>query len=210
MNNLRTDQHRDVREHFGERRDLATSERQRGRVGDVGHIHPSGADNARPSLDALQAQQVRRNTRPTEHVDNHNIGAGRGCPLERVPGVAHLHGQGETVRRKPSRDQFGQRRVQLDHTLGRAGPRGRDVAREWRGQVNMIREWYKPHMERLYDHVHMRIGDLDQLELLSSQYQTRERFITELTLDPPNATDGWPRSARNTATGTNCAPTGCT
>jgi DNA helicase-2/ATP-dependent DNA helicase PcrA len=58
--------------------------------------------------------------------------------------------------------------------------------REWRGQINMIREWYKPHMERLYDHVHTRIGDLDQLELLSSQYGTRERFITELTLDPPS------------------------
>jgi DNA helicase-2/ATP-dependent DNA helicase PcrA len=43
-------------------------------------------------------------------------------------------------------------------------------------------------MERMYEHVHMRIGDLDQLELLSSQYQTRERFVTELTLDPPNAT----------------------
>jgi DNA helicase-2/ATP-dependent DNA helicase PcrA len=60
--------------------------------------------------------------------------------------------------------------------------------REWRGQINMIREWYRPLMERLYEHVHTRIGDLDQLELLSSQYQTRERFISELTLDPPNAT----------------------
>jgi DNA helicase II / ATP-dependent DNA helicase PcrA len=60
--------------------------------------------------------------------------------------------------------------------------------REWRGQIALIREWYKPHMERMYEHVHMRIGDLDQLELLSSQYQTRERFVTELTLDPPNAT----------------------
>jgi len=60
--------------------------------------------------------------------------------------------------------------------------------REWRGQIHLVREWYKPHMERLYEHVHMRIGDLDQLELLSSQYQTRERFVTELTLDPPQAT----------------------
>ena len=60
--------------------------------------------------------------------------------------------------------------------------------REWRGQINMVREWYKPHMERMYEHVHTRIGDLDQIELLSSQYQSRERFITELTLDPPNAT----------------------
>jgi DNA helicase-2/ATP-dependent DNA helicase PcrA len=63
-----------------------------------------------------------------------------------------------------------------------------DPTREWRGQINMIREWYKPHMERMYEHVHTRIGDLDQLELLSSQYLTRERFVTELTLDPPQAT----------------------
>jgi DNA helicase-2/ATP-dependent DNA helicase PcrA len=63
-----------------------------------------------------------------------------------------------------------------------------DPAREWRGQIGMIREWYKPLMERLYEHVHMRIGDLDQLELLSGQYPTRERFVTELTLDPPNGT----------------------
>lgn len=63
-----------------------------------------------------------------------------------------------------------------------------EPGREWRGQINMIRDWYKPHMERLYDHVHTRIGDLDQLELLSTQYPSRERFITELTLDPPHAT----------------------
>jgi len=63
-----------------------------------------------------------------------------------------------------------------------------DPAREWRGQIALAREWYKPHMERMYEHVHTRIGDLDQLELLSSQYQTRERFVSELTLDPPHAT----------------------
>jgi DNA helicase-2/ATP-dependent DNA helicase PcrA len=63
-----------------------------------------------------------------------------------------------------------------------------DPAREWRGQIAVAREWYKPHMERLYEHVHTRIGDLDQLELLSSQYPTRERFVTELTLDPPAGT----------------------
>ena len=60
--------------------------------------------------------------------------------------------------------------------------------RQWVGQIGLIREWYKPHMERMYEHVHMRIGDLDQIELLSSQYPSRERFVTELTLDPPNAT----------------------
>jgi DNA helicase-2/ATP-dependent DNA helicase PcrA len=63
-----------------------------------------------------------------------------------------------------------------------------DPQRQWIGQVNMVREWYRPHFERIYEHFHTRVGDLDQLELLSGQYPNRERFLTELTLDPPNAT----------------------
>jgi DNA helicase II / ATP-dependent DNA helicase PcrA len=60
--------------------------------------------------------------------------------------------------------------------------------RPWPGQVNLVREWYRPHFERLYEQFHTRMGDLEQLELLSGQYPSRERFLTELTLDPPNAT----------------------
>jgi DNA helicase-2/ATP-dependent DNA helicase PcrA len=60
--------------------------------------------------------------------------------------------------------------------------------RPWPGQVHLAREWYKPQFERIYEHFHTRLGDLDQLELLSGQYPSRERFLTELTLDPPNAT----------------------
>jgi DNA helicase-2/ATP-dependent DNA helicase PcrA len=63
-----------------------------------------------------------------------------------------------------------------------------DPQREWRGQVHAAREWYRPNFERLYEHFHTRLGDLDQLELLSGQYASRERFLTELTLDPPDAT----------------------
>jgi DNA helicase-2/ATP-dependent DNA helicase PcrA len=60
--------------------------------------------------------------------------------------------------------------------------------RPWVGQLNMARDWYRPHFERLYDQFHTRLGDLEQLELLSTQFPSRERFLTELTLDPPNAT----------------------
>jgi len=60
--------------------------------------------------------------------------------------------------------------------------------RPWPGQVRLVREWYQPHLERIYEHVHTRLGDLDQFEQLSGQYPSRERFITELTLDPPHAT----------------------
>jgi len=63
-----------------------------------------------------------------------------------------------------------------------------DPQRPWAGQVHQVREWYQRHLERLYEHFHTRLGDLDQLELLSGQYPSRERFLTELTLDPPNAT----------------------
>jgi DNA helicase-2/ATP-dependent DNA helicase PcrA len=60
--------------------------------------------------------------------------------------------------------------------------------RPWAGQVRLVRDWYQMHLERLYEQVHTRVGDLDQLELLSGQFASRERFLTELTLDPPNAT----------------------
>jgi DNA helicase-2/ATP-dependent DNA helicase PcrA len=60
--------------------------------------------------------------------------------------------------------------------------------RPWPGQVRQARDWYQPHLERIYEHIHTRVGDLDQLEQLAGQYPSRERFITELTLDPPHAT----------------------
>ena len=63
-----------------------------------------------------------------------------------------------------------------------------DPQRQWAGQVHLAREWYRPHFERQYEHFHTRLGDLDQIEVLSGQYPSRERFLTELTLDPPNAT----------------------
>jgi DNA helicase II / ATP-dependent DNA helicase PcrA len=63
-----------------------------------------------------------------------------------------------------------------------------DPQRQWAGQVNEVRGWYQRHFERLYEHFHTRLGDLEQLELLSGQFPSRERFLTELTLDPPNAT----------------------
>src|SRR6202167_3936943 len=50
-------------------------------------------------------------------------------------------------------------------------------------------------MERLYEAAFSRAGDIEQLEKLSSQYPTRERFLTELTLDPPAVTGDQSASA---------------
>jgi DNA helicase II / ATP-dependent DNA helicase PcrA len=62
-----------------------------------------------------------------------------------------------------------------------------DPATPWPGQVGLVRDWYKPQLERIYDAAFTRVGDLDQLDQLSVQHPSRERFLTELTLDPPLA-----------------------
>jgi len=50
-----------------------------------------------------------------------------------------------------------------------------------------VRDWYQPLLDRLYDHPAARAGDLDHLEQIALGYTSRERFLTELTLSPPDA-----------------------
>jgi DNA helicase-2/ATP-dependent DNA helicase PcrA len=57
----------------------------------------------------------------------------------------------------------------------------------WQSQITAVRKWYQPQLERLYDGLETREADLEQLEQISGRYATRERFLTELTLDPPAA-----------------------
>jgi DNA helicase II / ATP-dependent DNA helicase PcrA len=64
----------------------------------------------------------------------------------------------------------------------------RDPAVGWPADLELARAWYLPHLERVHDDAHVRKLDLDQLVRLGAGYATRERFLTELTLDPPQAT----------------------
>jgi len=54
--------------------------------------------------------------------------------------------------------------------------------------VQRVREWYLPHLERLYDAAQVRAGDLLQLEKIATQFPDRPTFLTEMALDPPSAT----------------------
>ncbi|HVJ12637.1 MAG TPA: ATP-dependent helicase, partial [Burkholderiales bacterium] len=58
----------------------------------------------------------------------------------------------------------------------------------WEGQLQRVREWYLPHLERLYDAAQVRAGDLLQLEKVAGQFPERSLFLTEMALDPPSAT----------------------
>jgi DNA helicase II / ATP-dependent DNA helicase PcrA len=58
----------------------------------------------------------------------------------------------------------------------------------WPAEIEYVCHWYEPHLERQYEDAIVRQSDLAQLVRIASTYSTRERFLTELTLDPPDAT----------------------
>ena len=58
----------------------------------------------------------------------------------------------------------------------------------WPGGLDEARSWYQPVLEERYPDAAIRAADLDQLAQIAKQYASRERFLTELTLDPPDAT----------------------
>ena len=61
-------------------------------------------------------------------------------------------------------------------------------AEAWPAEIEQARRWYEPHLERIHEDAAIRQADLVQLEQIASGYASRTRFLTELTLDPPDAT----------------------
>jgi len=60
----------------------------------------------------------------------------------------------------------------------------------WPVELELVQEWYAPHLDRIYDDAPLRAADVAQLGQIAAGYGSRERFLTELTLDPPDATSG--------------------
>jgi DNA helicase-2/ATP-dependent DNA helicase PcrA len=58
----------------------------------------------------------------------------------------------------------------------------------WPAAFERIAHWYISQMDRLYDDAVIRRGDIEQLGHIAATYANRERFLAELTLDPPDAT----------------------
>jgi DNA helicase-2/ATP-dependent DNA helicase PcrA len=64
----------------------------------------------------------------------------------------------------------------------------RKTQADWPSDITQARLWYEPHLDRIHEDADARKADLLQLEQIASGYPSRERFLTELTLDPPDAT----------------------
>jgi DNA helicase-2/ATP-dependent DNA helicase PcrA len=57
----------------------------------------------------------------------------------------------------------------------------------WPDDLQRVIAWYRPHCERLHDDARVRMADLEQLARIAAGHASRERFVTELTLDPPQS-----------------------
>jgi DNA helicase-2/ATP-dependent DNA helicase PcrA len=58
----------------------------------------------------------------------------------------------------------------------------------WPDEMESVREWLDPLLAERYPDAAVRTGDIDQLVRVAGQYASRERFLTEISLDPPDAT----------------------
>ena len=58
----------------------------------------------------------------------------------------------------------------------------------WPAPVERVAAWYEGQMDRLFEDAAARSADIQQLTRIAATYHSRERFLTELTLDPPDAT----------------------
>jgi DNA helicase-2/ATP-dependent DNA helicase PcrA len=61
-------------------------------------------------------------------------------------------------------------------------------AAPWPESAALALRWYRPQLERLHEDAPIRLADLDQLLRIAASFTSRERFLAELTLDPPEAT----------------------
>jgi DNA helicase II / ATP-dependent DNA helicase PcrA len=57
----------------------------------------------------------------------------------------------------------------------------------WAGQFEQVLHWYGPLLEQRNDDAQARLADLQMLATIADACGSRERFLTELALDPPSA-----------------------
>jgi DNA helicase II / ATP-dependent DNA helicase PcrA len=61
-------------------------------------------------------------------------------------------------------------------------------AAPWPAEIADAVAWLSPLLETRYDDARVRMGDLEALERIAAGFPSRERFLSELALDPPDKT----------------------
>ncbi len=113
--------------------------------------------------------------------------------LQLLPGVGPGHAE-KMVAAAAASDAFASLAAYSAPTKSRAafvefvGLVQRASALPWPSDFAEILAWRRATLEESYDNIAPRAADLDALERIAETYPSRERFLSELTLDPPDAT----------------------
>jgi len=97
-----------------------------------------------------------------------------------------------------AKGDFDRFRRMVAHCVGCPQPAGEASTEDGAGatpsepaltvQLDLVRTFYAPLVTRLYDNAPARERDLEHLTQIAARYRSRASLITDLTLDPPNAT----------------------
>ncbi|MEO0366064.1 MAG: 3'-5' exonuclease [Pseudomonadota bacterium] len=77
--------------------------------------------------------------------------------------------------------------AEFKKTMVSLAERDAAVSQGWQQDVSVARRWYQPYLEMHYEAAPQRLADLEQLEQIAGGYPSRDRFLAELTLDPPQS-----------------------
>ncbi|TAH50199.1 MAG: ATP-dependent helicase [Betaproteobacteria bacterium] len=133
------------------------------------------AENPRDRIAGFRAIQLLAGVGPktAARVLDNVCAAPQGCAL-----------LGEQPVPDAARDAWAVFAALIDRLAGRDGGK----ASSWPTEFELACRWYETQMPRLYEDAAVRLLDIQQLARIAASYPNRQRFLTELTLDPPSAT----------------------
>jgi DNA helicase-2/ATP-dependent DNA helicase PcrA len=159
------------------------------------------AENPRDRISGFRAIQLLAGIGPktAARVLDNVCAAPEGCALlaeQRVPDAARAGWQAFAA----LIDRLAGRAESADPAAASpavAEPRAHDAddkrvgaSPAWPVDFELACRWYEAQMPRLYDDFAVRVLDIQQLSRIAATSPSRQRFLTELTLDPPSATSG--------------------
>jgi len=142
-------------------------------------IEGIGLATARRVMDELLQQH---------EIDPFEIGLAGPGPEDRAPGSSPLKRLIHSPPPVPpaAQEQFFTLRLAVEDCVG--ADSASDAPLSIVAQIERIRRFYEPVLERQYDNAAVRQRDLKQLEQIAGGYTSRTRFLEDLALDPPSST----------------------
>jgi DNA helicase-2/ATP-dependent DNA helicase PcrA len=123
--------------------------------------------------------------------------------LQLLPGIGPRHAAKILDELGGLHSQKTMRRVSLPNSAAEAWAGIVRMRREttesrirWPGSMRLVLDWYAPYFQNKYDDHTARQADLDQLEQIASGFNTCERFLTDVSLDPPDTAESGSRETQ--------------